>query len=193
MTRTDEQTLAARFWAEPPVQQAHGSFRNLVLDHAAGHRGCVEVHGDDLRDLRRRAHRLLRRQVPLPVLASDHRHPGRGHRRQRGNGGRPNLVSATSRDARTTPSIRVRTRASPRPVGASSRDSSERETSISPSPASPGLGDRHFDKVKDLQYDVGNARIWGGIHYRSAIEDGVTIGTKTVNQVLAHHFHRTQH
>src|SRR4029453_13129398 len=27
--RTAEQTLAARFWAEPPVQQAHGSFRNL--------------------------------------------------------------------------------------------------------------------------------------------------------------------
>lgn len=26
-TRTAEQTLAARFWAEPPVQQARGSFR----------------------------------------------------------------------------------------------------------------------------------------------------------------------
>ena len=32
-TRTDEQTLAARFWAEPPVQQARGSFRRFVLDH----------------------------------------------------------------------------------------------------------------------------------------------------------------
>ena len=32
-TRTAEQTLAARFWAEPPVQQAHGSFRKFVLDH----------------------------------------------------------------------------------------------------------------------------------------------------------------
>ena len=32
-TRTADQTLAARFWAEPPVQQAHGSFRKLVLDH----------------------------------------------------------------------------------------------------------------------------------------------------------------
>lgn len=31
-TRTTEQTLAARFWAEPPVQQARGSLRKLVLD-----------------------------------------------------------------------------------------------------------------------------------------------------------------
>ena len=31
-TRTPEQTLAARFWAEPPVQQARGSLRKLVLD-----------------------------------------------------------------------------------------------------------------------------------------------------------------
>ena len=32
-TRTAEQTLAARFWAEPPIQQARGSFRKFVLDH----------------------------------------------------------------------------------------------------------------------------------------------------------------
>ena len=31
-TRTPEQTLAARFWAEPPVQQARGALRKLVLD-----------------------------------------------------------------------------------------------------------------------------------------------------------------
>jgi hypothetical protein len=31
--RTAEQTLAARFWAEPPVQQAPGSFQKFVLDH----------------------------------------------------------------------------------------------------------------------------------------------------------------
>ena len=33
MTRTDDQTLAARFWGEAPVQQARGSFRGFVLDH----------------------------------------------------------------------------------------------------------------------------------------------------------------
>ena len=43
--------------------------------------------------------------------------------------------------------------------------------------------------VKDLQEDVGNARIWGGIHYRFSVDDGITIGMKTADQVLAHHFH----
>ena len=32
-SRTPEQTVAARFWAEAPVQQAHGSFRKFVRDH----------------------------------------------------------------------------------------------------------------------------------------------------------------
>ena len=32
-TRTPEQTEAARFWAQAPVQQARGSFRKFVLDH----------------------------------------------------------------------------------------------------------------------------------------------------------------
>jgi hypothetical protein len=59
-------------------------------------------------------------------------------------------------------------------------------------PSLTGLGDRHFDQVKDLQYEVGNARIWGGIHYRFSVEDGITIGKKTVNQVLAHHFQKLQ-
>ena len=45
-------------------------------------------------------------------------------------------------------------------------------------------------RVKDLEYEVGNARIWGGIHFRSAVEDGITIGKRTANQVLAHRFQK---
>jgi hypothetical protein len=42
-----------------------------------------------------------------------------------------------------------------------------------------------------LEYEVSNARIWGGIHFRSAVADGVKIGTRVANWVLAHHFDRT--
>jgi hypothetical protein len=56
-------------------------------------------------------------------------------------------------------------------------------------PSITGLGDRHFDQLQDLEYEVGNARIWGGIHYRTAIEDGTQLGMKVAFQVLAHHFH----
>ena len=55
------------------------------------------------------------------------------------------------------------------------------------------FGDRHFATVRLAdQWEVGQARIWGGIHFRSAVEDGVKIGTHVANWVLAHHFHRSQ-
>ncbi len=60
-------------------------------------------------------------------------------------------------------------------------------------PSLTGLGDRHFDTVWDLQSEVGNARIWGGIHFRSAVQDGIVIGYRTVRQVLSHHFQRSWH
>jgi hypothetical protein len=57
-------------------------------------------------------------------------------------------------------------------------------------PSLTGLGDRHFARIEDLQDEVGNARIWGGIHYRSSIEDGNVIGKLVAEQVFAHHFQR---
>ena len=57
-------------------------------------------------------------------------------------------------------------------------------------PSITGLGDRHYERVQDLEYEVGNARVWGGIHYRTAIERGTKLGMKVAHQVLAHHFHR---
>ena len=58
-------------------------------------------------------------------------------------------------------------------------------------PSLTGLGDRHFADAKDLEDEVGNARIWGGIHYRSAVEDGIAIGKRTAHQVLTHHFQKS--
>ena len=97
------------------------------------------------------------------------------------------------RRRRTTRSIRARTRASRRPGDVSSRDSCGTGEIDFTVPSLTGLGDRHFDTVWDLQYEVGNARIWGGIHFRSAVQDGITIGVQTVQQVLSHHFQRSWH
>jgi hypothetical protein len=54
-----------------------------------------------------------------------------------------------------------------------------------------GIGDRHFSTPSELEYDVANARIWGGIHFRSAVEDGTQIAKRTANYVLAHNFQRS--
>jgi hypothetical protein len=51
-----------------------------------------------------------------------------------------------------------------------------------------GLGDRRFDDEEELQDGVTNARVWGGIHFRSAIEDCTELGLKVTDYVLAHNF-----
>ena len=58
-------------------------------------------------------------------------------------------------------------------------------------PSLTGLGDRYFPRATDLEYEVSNARIRGGIHFRSTVEDGVEIGKKTADHVLGHHFKRS--
>ena len=55
-------------------------------------------------------------------------------------------------------------------------------------PSTTGLGDRHYDTIGDLTREVTNARVWGGIHFRSAVDQGVVIARKTAAEVLAHHF-----
>jgi hypothetical protein len=41
-----------------------------------------------------------------------------------------------------------------------------------PIPSIIGLGDRHYNRVQDLEHEVTNARIWGGIHYRTSVKLG---------------------
>jgi hypothetical protein len=54
------------------------------------------------------------------------------------------------------------------------------------------LGDRHFATVDELQTEVQNARIWGGIHFRTATEDGARLGKRVVDYVLARDFKRAR-
>jgi VCPO second helical-bundle domain len=59
-------------------------------------------------------------------------------------------------------------------------------------PSLTGLGDRHYDDVDALEREVTNARIWGGIHYRSAVEDGAKVAHKVAHDVLAHNFKKAK-
>jgi VCPO second helical-bundle domain len=188
-TRTDEQTLAARFWAEPPVQQARGSFRTFVLDH-----------GLDIVDSSRFMAMISVTYADALIACFDAKYHYAFWRpitavragETDGNGSTvgdptwspllpvtPNHPEYPSAHSCITP---AGGRVIARFLGAGEIDFTV--------PSLTGLGDRHFDQVKDLEYEVGNARIWGGIHYRSSVEDGITIGKKTADQVLAHHFQK---
>jgi hypothetical protein len=186
-TRTGEQTLAARFWAEPPVQQARGSFRRFVLDHdldivdASRFMAMISVTYADalIACFDAKYHYTLWRPITA-IRAGD----TDGNQETVADPawspmlpGTPNHPEYPSAHSCITP---AGGRVVARFLGTGRIDFTV--------PSLTGLGDRHFDRVKDLKYDVGNARIWGGIHYRSAVEDGAIIGKKTTNQVLAHHF-----
>ena len=190
-TRTAEQTLAARFWAEPPVQQARGSLRKLVLDHqldvvdAARFMAMTSVVYADalIACFDAKYHYAFWRPITA-IRAGD----------TDGNdatGGDPDwspLLPATPNHPEYPSAHSCVTPAGGRVI-ARFLGTGQIDFTV---PSLTGLGDRHFDRVRDLEYDVGNARIWGGIHYRSAVEDGIEIGRKTAHQVLAHHFHRSE-
>ena len=190
-TRTDEQTVAARFWAEPPVQQAHGSFRKFILDRrlgvvdAARFMAMISVVYADaiIACFDAKYHYAFWRPVTaIPAGDTD------------GN-------DATVGDPTWAPLL---------PVTPNHPEYPSAHSCLTPTggrviarflgtkkidftvPSVTGIGDRHFARVKDLAYEVGNARIWGGIHYRSAVEDGIALGRKVVNQVLSHHFQKTR-
>jgi hypothetical protein len=43
--------------------------------------------------------------------------------------------------------------------------------------------DRSYDDLRDLEFDAFHARIWSGIHFRDAMQDGYRIAHKTVRRV----------
>ena len=47
---------------------------------------------------------------------------------------------------------------------------------------------RHYATLDELLEELGNARIWGGLHYRFSTEAGLRIADRVVNQNLRHNF-----
>ena len=190
-TRTADQTLAARFWAEPPVQQDHSSYRKFVVDHqldvveASRFMAMVSVASADaiIGCFEAKYHYAFWRPITA-IRAGDT--DGNDDTVADPNwihllAATPNHPEYPSAHACATTAI-AQTLA--RYLGTQQIDYTM--TSIT------GLGDRHFDTAKALEYEAGYARIWGGIHYRTSIEDGAKIGMKTAHQLLAHHFHESQ-
>jgi hypothetical protein len=190
-TRTLEQTVAARFWAEPPVQQAHGSFRKFVLDHdldvveATRFMAMISVtYADSLiACFDAKYHYAFWRPITA-IRAGD----TDDNDATVGDPAWAPLLPATPNHPEYPSAHSCITPAGGRVI-ARFLGTGEIDFTV---PSLTGLGDRHFARVKDLEYDVGNARIWGGIHYRSAVEDGINIGKKTADHVLAHHFHTSE-
>ena len=49
----------------------------------------------------------------------------------------------------------------------------------------PVLGtERHYTSLTQLEHDAFEARIWGGLHFRDAMDDGYLLGHKTARRVM---------
>ena len=134
---------------------------------------------------------MLRRQVPLHLLAADHGHPRRetdGNRRTTGDPAWTPLLPATPNHPDDPSAHSCITPAGGREI-ARFLHTQHIDFTI---PSLSGLGDRHYATVAALQDEVGDARIWGGIHYRTAVDDGIAIGRRVTHHVLAQHFHRAR-
>ena len=189
-TRTAEQSLAARFWGEPPVQQARGSFRRFVLDHdldvvgAARFLAMMSVTYADalIACFDAKYHEAFWRPITA-IRAGDT------------DGNKSTVADPTWSPLLGTPNHPEYPSAHSCLTPAGGRVVAEflgRERIDFTVPSLTGLGDRRFNTARDLQDEVGNARIWGGIHFRTAVEDGIEIGKRTARQVLAHHFQRSK-
>jgi hypothetical protein len=189
-TRTPDQTLAARFWAEPPVPQARASFRKFVLDHgldvvkASRFMAMVSVGYADalIACFDAKYHFAFWRPITA-IRAGD----TDGNDATVGDGawstllaGTPNHPEYPSAHSCITPVAGIMVE---RFLGTHHIDFTV--------PSVTGLGDRTFDTARDLRVEVSNARIWGGIHYRSSVEDGAAIAKKTAYYVLRHAFGRS--
>ena len=189
-TRTADQTLAARFWAEAPVQQAHGSFRKLVLDRqldvvdASRFMAMISVTYADalIACFDAKYHYAFWRPITA-IRAGD----TDGNKATVGDPAWSPLLPATPNHPEYPSAHSCLTPAGGRVI-ADFLGTNEIDYTV---PSLTGLGDRHFAEPKDLEEEVGNARIWGGIHYRSAVEDGIEIGKRTEHQVLTHHFQKS--
>ena len=191
-TRTAEQTLAARFWAEPPVQQARGSFRKFVLDHNL-----------DIVDSSRFMAMISVTYADALIACFDAKYKYAFWRPVTAiRAGDTDNNAATVGDPAWSPIL---------PGTPNHPEYPSAHSCITPAggqviakflrtnrieftvPSLTGLGDRHYTTTRDLETEVSNARIWGGIHFRSAVEDGIAIGKKTADQVLSRNFERARH
>jgi hypothetical protein len=52
---------------------------------------------------------------------------------------------------------------------------------------------RNFARLRDIRTEVGNARIYSGLHFREAMQDGERLGERTTRYVLHNNFDRARH
>lgn len=188
-TRTERQTEAALFWAEPPVQQSHLALRGVIAQHrlnvvqAARLMAMASVAYADATIACYDAkyhYEFWRPLNAIPAGDTD------GNARTVGDPTWMPLLPATPNHPEYPSAHSCITPAGFRALAAFL---GTRRIDLT-MPSLTGLGDRQFPTIKALTRQVGRARIWGGIHFRTAVKDGIGIARRTAGEVLDDNFRR---
>jgi hypothetical protein len=189
-TRTADETKAALFWAEAPVQQSHGALRGVITQHgldleqAARMMAMVSVAFADgtIACFDAKYHYKFWRPVTAIRAGDTDANPA-----TEADPAWESLLPATPNHP-DYPS--AHSCITPAGAAALAEFLGTRHIDLDV-PSLSGLGTRHFDTVKDLAREVGNARVWGGIHFRTAVSDGIGLAARVADAVLDDNFERT--
>ena len=152
----------------------------------AGHqRPGPPVRGRD-HERRGRGNSLLGLQVPLRPVAPDHRHPPRRRGRQPGDGGRPGLGAADRHPA--LPGLLQRRELARRLRHPGHESASSTPARIDLYLTSPATNTtRHYESADALCQDTVDARVWSGLHFRTADVVALAAGRQVADWVLDHY------
>ena len=189
-TRTADQTYKARWWQSAPVLSWNEVARQLIArndldaaDAATTPRAAEPEWGG-------RGDQLLERQVPLRLLAAverDHHDVGRWecrHRRQTRRGRRSSPRRIPSGPRGTTAST---PHTSPC-CGCSSAMCQAASRSRASHAITGGSATRTFDTFSQPLAELIEARIWAGLHYRSADVAGQLLGGNVASYGIENYF-----
>ena len=196
-TRTDDQTYIAKWWQSAPTLSWNEVARQLIarnnLDAADSARLLA------LQNLTRSGcgDQLLERQVPLRLLAAVERDSpgGRGRQprddRRRGlDGAHHRAVSGVALGAQLP---RRRTRRHPADVLRRRARGGFQITSVVRAPVAAEPKVRTFDTFSQPLAELIDARIWAGLHYRSADVAGQALGGNVARYGVANYFQPVGH
>jgi hypothetical protein len=181
--RTAEQTVAARFWAEPPVQQARNSFRGFVLGHdldvvqAARFMAMVSVVSVSSKNacFDAKYHFAFWRPITA-IRAGD----------TDGNDatvGDPTWESHQNTPAVSDyPSTQSIFSAAAAVVLANFLGTDQVAFTITSGPPYANIK-RSFTSFSQAARESADSRVYAGIHFRSACEDGLALGRKIGQRV----------
>ena len=132
--------------------------------------------------------RRLGRQVPLRMVAPDHRDSRGRHGRQSEHHRRARLDASPRHAALSRLAERAEWGFRRRDADALAAEPRRRRVDLNITSAAAGGITRHYEYAEDLRQDAVDSRVWSGIHFRRADEVAFEMGTQVGNWALDHYF-----